>query len=118
MDLKMFIRDIPDFPQKGIIFKDITTLLKNPGAFRAAVDLLVGKYRQRKIDKVVAVEGRYLLVPVVWIAPVISIAGAGPGASGLNVRHRCQQGSVDEPTVNDLFDDANSRRVIQLAVGH
>lgn len=58
MDLKTFIRDVPDFPQKGIIFKDITTLLKDPGAFRAAVDLLVGKYRQKKVDKVVAVESR------------------------------------------------------------
>jgi adenine phosphoribosyltransferase len=58
MDLKMFIRDVPDFPQKGILFKDITTLLKNPAAFRAAVDLLAGKYREKQIDKVVAVESR------------------------------------------------------------
>lgn len=58
MDLKKFIRDVPDFPKKGIVFKDITTLLKNPGAFRAAVDPLVGKYRSKKIDKVVAVESR------------------------------------------------------------
>jgi adenine phosphoribosyltransferase len=58
IDLKKTIRDIPDFPKKGIIFKDITTLLKEAKAFREAVDLIVNEYKDRKIDSVVSVEAR------------------------------------------------------------
>ena len=58
MDLASHIRDIPDFPKPGILFKDITTLLKDPGAFEAAVQELAAPYRGRKIDLVVGVESR------------------------------------------------------------
>ncbi len=58
MDLKSLIRDVPDFPKKGIIFKDITTLLKNPQGFREAVDSMLRPYENEKIDLVVAVESR------------------------------------------------------------
>lgn len=58
LDLKKYIRDIPDFPKAGIIFKDITTLLKDKNAFKLAVDKLVDKYKGKKIDKVLAVEAR------------------------------------------------------------
>lgn len=57
-ELKDSIRDIPDFPKKGIIFKDITTLLKDGRKFRAAVDAIAEKYTGEKIDKVVAIEAR------------------------------------------------------------
>ena len=57
-ELKKYIRDIPDFPKKGIIFKDITTLLNKPPAFKKAVDLFVKRFRKEKIDYVVAVESR------------------------------------------------------------
>ena len=57
-DLKKFIRDIPDFPKKGIIFKDITTLLKNAKKFREVVDIISAKYRNKKIDVVLSVEAR------------------------------------------------------------
>ena len=57
-DLAKYIRDVPDFPKEGIIFKDITTLLKEPEAFRAAVDVFVERYRDKKVDVVVAVESR------------------------------------------------------------
>lgn len=56
--LKNSIRDIPDFPKKGIIFKDITTLLKDGGKFREAIDCIVERYKGKKIDKVVAIEAR------------------------------------------------------------
>lgn len=56
--LKRFIRDVPDFPKKGIIFKDITTLLKDGSKFRAAVDTIVNKYKTKHIDAVVSVEAR------------------------------------------------------------
>ena len=57
-DLKSCIRDIPDFPKEGIIFKDITTLLQDANAFKKAIDLLAKKFRVQKIDAVVGVEAR------------------------------------------------------------
>ncbi len=57
-DLKKIIRDIPDFPKAGIIFKDISTILKDPIALKSAVDLMANKYKNDKITKVVAVESR------------------------------------------------------------
>ncbi|MDD5681565.1 MAG: adenine phosphoribosyltransferase [Candidatus Omnitrophica bacterium] len=57
-ELKAAIRDIPDFPKKGIIFKDITPLLKNAGLFRKAVDLLSEQFKDKKIDKVASIESR------------------------------------------------------------
>lgn len=58
MDLAKYIRDVPDFPKEGIVFKDITTLLKDPEAFRAMVDRFVERYRDKQVDVVVAVESR------------------------------------------------------------
>jgi len=56
--LKAAIRDVPDFPKKGIVFKDITTLLKDPALFRRTVDLLTVLSGDRPVDKVVAIESR------------------------------------------------------------
>ncbi len=58
MDLKEFVRDIPDFPQKGVMFRDITTLIKEPAAFKYVIDSIVNRYRNAKIDKVVSIEAR------------------------------------------------------------
>ncbi len=58
IELKKYIRSIPDFPKPGILFRDITTLLKDKKAFKSAVESLVNKYKKKKIDKVVAVEAR------------------------------------------------------------
>lgn len=58
MDLKEWIRDVPDFPKKGIIFKDITTLLKDPKALRFTVDLMADRYKNEKIDQVIGIESR------------------------------------------------------------
>jgi adenine phosphoribosyltransferase len=61
LDLKSHIRDIPDFPKKGIIFKDITTLLKNGRAFREVVDRIADKFKGKKVDFVLSVEARGFL---------------------------------------------------------
>ncbi len=61
-DLKSKIRDVPDFPRKGIVFKDITTLLKEAAAFREAVDKLAERYRDKMIDMVVGVEARGFII--------------------------------------------------------
>ncbi len=57
-DLKAAIRSIPDYPKAGIIFRDITTLLGDARAFRAAVDRLVQPWAGSKIDKVAGIEAR------------------------------------------------------------
>ena len=58
VDLRSVIRDVPDFPKKGIVFKDITTLLKDVEAFRQAVNELCAPYRGKKLDAIVGVESR------------------------------------------------------------
>jgi adenine phosphoribosyltransferase len=58
MDLKSLIRDVPDFPKAGIVFKDITTLTKDPEGFRAAVDALAEQCRDASIDVVAGIEAR------------------------------------------------------------
>jgi len=57
-ELKKWIRDIPNFPKEGIIFKDLSTLLQNKDAFRKSVDLLANKFKKEKVDFVVGVEAR------------------------------------------------------------
>jgi len=61
-DLKNIIRDVPDFPKKGIIFKDITTLLQDAKSFQRMVDLLSHRYIGQRIDKVVGVEARGFII--------------------------------------------------------
>lgn len=58
MDLKKYIRTIPDFPKKGILFRDITTLLKEPNVFKEVIDQLVNHYKNMEIDKIASVEAR------------------------------------------------------------
>jgi len=60
--LRATIRDVPDFPKPGIVFKDITTLLKDPTAFRRAVDLLTVLCGDRALDRVAAVESRGFII--------------------------------------------------------
>src|SRR4051812_37647178 len=58
IDLRDHIRDIPDFPKPGILFKDITPLLAHPAAFRSTIDRLAGQYAGRQLDAIVAAESR------------------------------------------------------------
>ena len=61
MDLTRYIRDIPDFPKPGILFKDITPLLAEPAAFAEAIRRFSDHYRTRRIDAIAAVEARGFL---------------------------------------------------------
>ena len=61
-DLETLIRDIPDFPKKGVIFKDITTLLKEGESFKEAIDEISNRYLDKKIDVVVSVEARGFII--------------------------------------------------------
>ena len=58
MNLKDFIRSIPDYPKKGILFRDITTLLKDNDAFKESVNQIVERSKKYKIDKIAAIESR------------------------------------------------------------
>jgi len=65
-DLKRLIREVPDWPKPGILFYDITTLLKDPVGLRRAVDALANHYVGRKIDRVVGIEARgFIFAPMV-----------------------------------------------------
>ncbi|MGH8884301.1 MAG: adenine phosphoribosyltransferase [Egibacteraceae bacterium] len=71
--LREAVRDIPDFPKPGVIFKDITPLLGDPAAFSSAVDALVVSFGRGTIDKVVGIEARGFIIA----APVAYHLGAG-----------------------------------------
>jgi len=58
MQLESLIRDIPDFPEKGVVFKDITPLLASPEGFRSAIDYLASKYELAGVTKVLGAEAR------------------------------------------------------------
>ncbi len=71
--LRKKIREIPDFPKPGILFYDITTLLKDPAAYREAIELMLEPYRDEKIDLVVGMESRGFI----FSAPMAYELGAG-----------------------------------------
>ena len=73
LDLKSFIRDIPDFPKPGILFRDITPLLADPAAFREAIRQLAEPVRGQKIDAIVAAEARGFI----FAAPLAIELGTG-----------------------------------------
>src|SRR5437773_12253416 len=72
-ELRAKIRDIKDFPTEGILFKDITTLLKDGPAFRAVVDILAERYAKQRVDVVVGIESR----GVIFAGAVAHQLGAG-----------------------------------------
>ncbi|CAN5164037.1 adenine phosphoribosyltransferase [soil metagenome] len=72
-DLASRIRDIPDFPKPGILFKDITTLLKDGPSFKAAIDGLLSKIGDRRVDAVVGMESRGFI----FGAPIAYALGVG-----------------------------------------
>jgi adenine phosphoribosyltransferase len=57
-EIQSFIKDVPDFPKPGIVFKDITPLLANPAAFRAAIDALAERVAALSVDGILAIESR------------------------------------------------------------
>ena len=71
--LKAHIRDVPDFPKPGIVFKDITTLLKDPQALKLMVDQMAMLFENDKIDYVVGIESRGFILGM----PLAYLLGAG-----------------------------------------
>lgn len=68
-----FIRTIPDYPKKGILFRDITTLLNNPEGFKTAIDQLVEHYQRQEIDRIATIDSRGFVVG----APLAYLLDAG-----------------------------------------
>ena len=81
MSIKSHIRTIKNYPIKGVMFRDITTLLKNSGAFRAAIDEFVNRYKDIKIDKIVAIESRGFIIaaPLAYLLNVGLVLIRKPG---------------------------------------
>ena len=72
-ELRARIREIPDFPKPGILFYDITTLLKDPVAYRESIDLMLAPWREDRIDLVVGMESRGFI----FSAPMAYLLDAG-----------------------------------------
>lgn len=72
-ELRAKIRDVPDFPKKGILFKDITPVLGDPALFRKVIDALAEQWRGQRIGKVVGIESRGFI----FAAPLAYALGAG-----------------------------------------
>ncbi len=62
VDLKNYVRDVPDFPKKGILFKDLTPVWKDPAAFRSMVDQLADPYRTEEVEVIAGIESRGLIL--------------------------------------------------------
>lgn len=81
MSIKSHIRTIKNYPIKGVMFRDITTLLNNSGEFRAAIDEFVNRYKDIKIDKIVAIESRGFIIaaPLAYLLNVGLVLIRKPG---------------------------------------
>lgn len=115
LDLKAFIRDIPDFPKPGIVFRDITPLLANGPAWRECIERLAERYRGR-IDVVLGIESRGFLVG----APLAYALGCGMGvirkpgklpAATFSADYELEYGTDSIEMHQDAFS-ANSRIVL------
>ena len=91
--LKALIRDVPDFPKPGIVFKDITTLLKDPAAFRRSIDLFSELVRGQRADAVMAIESRGFI-----------LGGALADRLGVGFVPVRKRGKLPSKTVSHTYD--------------
>src|SRR5271170_3638140 len=103
MDLKAFVRDVPDFPKKGILFKDITPLLKNVGAFQYVIDHWAERYAPRKLGAVVAIESRGFILGGALAAKL--------GVSFIPVR---KPGKLPAKTIRETYDLEYGQDTLEL----
>lgn len=91
--IKNSIKSIPDYPKPGILFRDVTSLLENPTAYAASIEMLANRYRNRGINKVVGTEARGFL----FGAPVALALGVG----FVPVR---KPGKLPRPTISESYE--------------
>ena len=106
LDLRDYVRDVPDFPQAGVVFKDLSPLLGSAAAFAAAVDAMVEEHTAGEIDKVVGIEARGFLLA----APVAYHFGAG----FVPVR---KPGKLPLETLETSYDLEYGSNVLQIHAG-
>ena len=102
-DLKKKIRDIPDFPQKGIVFRDIAPLLEDRQAFKVVVDQLVKKYQKEKIEKVVGIDARGFI-----------LAGVLANRLGSGMVMVRKKGKLPSKTESEDFDLEYGRATLEI----
>jgi adenine phosphoribosyltransferase len=109
MPIKPLIRTIPHHPKPGVMFRDITTLLKDPAGFRVAIDALAGRYRDERVAKVAGIEARGFIVA----APIAYALGAG--FVPLRKRGRLPAATVATTTAQYGTDGSGARHAIAPA---
>ena len=124
IDLASLIRDVPDFPQPGILFKDITTLIRHGPAFKYVIDQITARYDLAGIQRVVAVESRGFI----FAAPIAYHLGAGfvpvrkPGKlpwQSIRTEYELEYGSNVLEIHNDAIDPGDRVLIVDdvLATG-
>jgi adenine phosphoribosyltransferase len=93
VNLSALVRDVPDFPKPGIVFKDITPILQDPDGFRAVIDLLVQRYKDQGVEKVIGIDARGFI----FAGPLAYHLGCGLGL----VR---KAGKLPYETVSHTYD--------------
>ena len=112
MDLKSHIRDIPDFPSPGILFRDITPVLALPDAFKSVIDSLMEHYPEDAFDCIVGIESRGFLLgaPIAYLMqkPLVLVRKQGKlPYDTLSVEYSLEYGSnVMEIQVGDISQDS------------
>jgi len=124
MDYKSFIREVPDFPKPGILFYDITTLLKEPTCLRAIIDDLVQKYQGAGISKVVGIESRGFILgsPLAYHLNAGFVPVRKPGrlpADVFEVKYNLEYGSNSLAIHRDAIQEGESVLIVDdlLATG-
>jgi adenine phosphoribosyltransferase len=110
--LKALIRDIPDFPKPGIVFKDITTLLADARGFAHSIDLLAERYQGRGIDRVVAMEARGFILG----APLAVRLNAG--FVPVRKKGKLPHGTIEETYALEYGQDTLQMHKDALIKGH
>jgi len=124
MDLKQYIRDVPDFPQPGVLFRDITPLLREPVALGYALDQMAEYVASRRVDAIVGVESRGFLfgVPVAARLGLPFVPVRKPGklpAARMSVEYSLEYGSSQLDIHADALDAGDHVVVVDdlLATG-
>ncbi len=109
MDLRRYIRDVPDFPEPGVLFRDITPLLQNASALRHAVDSLTERFRDDKLDAVVGIESRgFLFASPLAInlgLPLVPVRKPGKlPAAHMTVEYALEYGAGELDIHNDALE--------------
>jgi len=124
MDYKSFIREVPDFPKPGILFYDITTLLKEPICLRAIIDDLVQQYQETGITKVVGMESRGFILgsPLAYHLNAGFVPVRKPGklpADVFEVKYNLEYGSNSLAIHRDAIQEGESVLIVDdlLATG-